>query len=71
MPLYEFVCRDCGREQEILIRGSETPECESCGGGKLAKLLSTPIAHVAGASAPRPEGGSSGGCGAHCGCHPH
>jgi putative FmdB family regulatory protein len=71
MPLYEFVCRDCGREQEILIRGSETPECESCGTTSLTKLLSAPIAHLGGESAPRPQAGGGGGCGAHCGCHPH
>jgi putative FmdB family regulatory protein len=71
MPLYDFVCRDCGREQEILIRGSETPSCESCGGPSLAKLLSAPIAHMGGKSEPRPAGGSAGPCGAHCGCHPH
>lgn len=68
MPLYEFVCRDCGREQEILIRGSETPACEKCGGEKLAKLLSAPVAHAGGEGAPRP-GGKSGGCGPSCGCH--
>ena len=70
MPLYEFVCRDCGREQEILIRGAETPACEACGSGTLAKLLSAPVAHVPGGqSASRPEGGGSGYCGAGCGCH--
>lgn len=68
MPLFEFVCRECGREQEILIRGSEKPACETCGSDALAKLLSAPIAHVPGgqSAAPRPGGGS---CGSGCGCH--
>jgi putative FmdB family regulatory protein len=69
MPLYEFVCQDCRQEQEHLVRGSETPACESCGGERLARLLSAPIAHVAGQSTSRTKDGGS--CGAGCGCHPH
>jgi putative FmdB family regulatory protein len=70
MPLFEFVCRECGQEQEILIRGSETPACEHCGGTTLAKLLSVPIAHSPGGSAaPRDVGGPRGSCGPGCGCH--
>jgi putative FmdB family regulatory protein len=71
MPLYEFVCPDCQREQELLVRHDETPVCENCGGKRLAKLLSLPIAHSAGESGASRAGGSSGSCGAHCGCHPH
>jgi putative FmdB family regulatory protein len=70
MPLYEFVCRDCQKEQEHLVRGDETPTCESCGGVKLSKLLSVPaVGHLGGEGAgPRPMGGG-GGCGTGCGCH--
>jgi putative FmdB family regulatory protein len=71
MPLYEFVCRDCGREQEILIRGSETPACEACGSAGLAKLLSVPAAHAAGEGGQRPSPDLPGPCGASCGCFPH
>ena len=71
MPLYEFVCGDCHSEQELLVRHEETPVCESCGGTRLTKLLSVPIAHsTSGDAATRPAGGSPGPCGAHCGCHP-
>jgi putative FmdB family regulatory protein len=70
MPLHEFVCHDCGCEQEILIRGSESPVCEHCGSGSLEMQLSLPIAHgPSSETPPRPAG--SGPCGAHCGCHPH
>jgi putative FmdB family regulatory protein len=70
MPLYEFVCRDCGREQELLVRGAETPACESCGGAALSKLLSAPVAHVPGGKAsPGREAGGGGSCGVGCGCH--
>jgi putative FmdB family regulatory protein len=71
MPLFDFVCRDCGREQEILIRGSETPECGDCGGTTMSRLLSAPIAHVAGQSSASAPASGKGPCGAHCGCHPH
>jgi len=55
MPIYEYVCRDCGHPFEWLVRGGEKPTCPSCGRGKLAKQLSVPAAHVAGAGeAPCP-----------------
>ncbi|MBA3482305.1 MAG: zinc ribbon domain-containing protein [Pirellulales bacterium] len=69
MPLYEFLCPDCHKEQEHLVRGSETPACESCGGQRLTKLLSVPAMHAAG-DGPRPQSGP-GPCGSSCGCHPH
>jgi putative FmdB family regulatory protein len=69
MPLYEFFCPDCQKEQEQLVRGDETPACESCGGQRLTKLLSVPAMHSGGDAGPRPQGGGS--CGSGCGCHPH
>jgi putative FmdB family regulatory protein len=50
MPLYEYVCNDCHREFELLIRGSERPACEDCGSERLTKLLSVPAAHSAGST---------------------
>ena len=44
MPLFEYVCRACSHQFEILIRpGAPTPSCAKCGGTDLEKLLS----HVA------------------------
>lgn len=72
MPLYEYVCRDCDTQSEVLVQGSQQPECPQCGGSKLTKLLSVVAApgrdSTAAAPAPRMGGGS---CGAGCGCHPH
>ncbi len=67
MPLYEFVCQKCELEQELLVRGNETPKCEGCGGIRLTKLLSVPAAHssTGGPSAPRPAS-----CGSCCDCFP-
>lgn len=47
MPLYEYVCQSCGQSSEVLIRGSEQPECPECGSAKLDRQLSVPAAHTA------------------------
>jgi putative FmdB family regulatory protein len=42
MPIYEFICDECERESEILVRSSRwkgTP-CPHCGSKKLTKKLS-------------------------------
>lgn len=40
MPIYEYICQDCGQKSEILIRNSEqVPQCQ-CGSEKMEKLLS-------------------------------
>lgn len=44
MPLYEYTCHDCERVSEVLVRGSEKPVCEHCGGEDLQKLFSVPAA---------------------------
>jgi putative FmdB family regulatory protein len=48
MPLYEYSCRECESQFELLVRGSETPQCPACASDKLEKLLSVPAAHTAG-----------------------
>lgn len=62
MPLYEYACRECGREFEVLVRGEETPVCPHCESRKLDKLLSVAAGHVA---KGKPSGGAepAGGCG--------
>ncbi len=41
MPLYEYECKDCSKQVEILVNGpSATPDCPNCGSKKLSKLLS-------------------------------
>ncbi|NOZ40467.1 MAG: zinc ribbon domain-containing protein [Planctomycetes bacterium] len=67
MPLYDFVCQECHREQELLVRGEEAPKCGSCGSTALQKLLSVPAAHTA---KEGPSGPPAGSCGSGCGCFP-
>lgn len=42
MPIYEYVCKACGKQAEIIHKISDPPErkCPSCGKLKLSKLVS-------------------------------
>ena len=44
MPLYEYRCDACEHQFEVIQRFSDDPisVCPSCGGGPVAKLLSSP-----------------------------
>jgi putative FmdB family regulatory protein len=68
MPLYEYVCRECQEESELLVRSSEEqPPCPNCGSLQLERQLSLPVAH--GASSPEREP-PRGPCGGSCACFP-
>ncbi len=49
MPLYEYHCRKCGKDFEILQKMSEEPKkkCDECG-GTLEKLVSQSAFHLKG-----------------------
>src|SRR5438445_12171082 len=40
MPLFDFRCRSCGSEFEVLVRASDLPVCPSCKSAKLEQLPS-------------------------------
>ena len=64
MPIYEYTCRYCGSQFELLIRGGEVPACPNCAGSDVVKELSVPAAHVAGDSTlPVCQTPVNGGCG--------
>ncbi len=42
MPIYEYACRKCGNEFEVLVRGKETPACPKCKADDLERVLSLP-----------------------------
>lgn len=67
MPLFNIVCTRCNAENEVLIRGSETPVCPACGAQEVEKLLSHFAPMAAAATAPEGCGASQccmmrGGC---------
>ncbi len=41
MPLFDFKCRKCNHEFEILLSGSEKAKCPACGDFDLEKLMSS------------------------------
>jgi putative FmdB family regulatory protein len=64
MPLYDFRCRDCGKESEILITLSDDiPECEGCGSKNLVKMMSVTSSFSGNASAGFPGPGDTSCCG--------
>jgi len=42
MPIYEYVCRDCGAESELMQRMSDPPatDCPACSKPGLTKVVS-------------------------------
>ena len=66
MPIYEYVCKDCRKGFEVLVRGATVPECPSCHSKSLDKQLSVFAAtvHTAfGAAKSIPELAPCGSCG--------
>jgi putative FmdB family regulatory protein len=72
MPIYEYVCRQCGQEFEALVRNEEKPACPGCNSRRLEKKLSAPAVQTrsSGPACPAREMGAcnmpscgGGGCG--------
>lgn len=42
MPIYEYICNDCGKEFEVMQKFSDQPikACVHCSGKKVEKLIS-------------------------------
>ncbi len=68
MPIYEFICNDCGEEFEELVRSTSSTEgvtCPRCQGELVTKKISVFAARVTGGSTSSGWGGStSSSCGA-------
>jgi putative FmdB family regulatory protein len=63
MPIYEYLCKDCGREfEKIVPRADSTTECVHCNGQNLEKQLS--VFAVAGGSSDSAADLGCGRCGA-------
>ena len=77
MPIYEYICADCGNAFEALVRNSESkPSCPKCESRNLKRRLSTfsPSVPSSSGRCPAaescPSASSSCGCGGCCG-HRH
>lgn len=40
MPMYEYRCKACEAEFELLVRSSTVPACPQCGAGDLERIVS-------------------------------
>jgi len=82
MPIYEYVCDDCGEHYErIVLNQMSSVECPKCASAKHTIQLSVFAAHSNGGSSKafagsssspsgsKPSGGGGGCCGGGCGCH--
>ncbi|HET6459208.1 MAG TPA: FmdB family zinc ribbon protein [Syntrophales bacterium] len=72
MPLFEFLCAECGVTSEVLVASSsELPACKACGSTNLKKLLSAHSSLSGGARQKFPGHGDTACCGsspANTGC---
>ena len=64
MPIYEYLCEDCGTKFEKLVRTSDTNAlvCPSCGTEHLKMELSTFAAHSGASSKSQSMPMMGGGC---------
>jgi putative FmdB family regulatory protein len=64
MPIFEYECKKCEHEFEVLVQGTTRVECPACHGKKLERKLS--VFAAGGKSTTFAESEPTGACGA-CG----
>ncbi|MGH9699813.1 MAG: FmdB family zinc ribbon protein [Candidatus Acidiferrales bacterium] len=74
MPIYEYICEDCGeRHERLVMKNGAKVTCPKCSSAKQTIQLSVFAAPASsGKSSPGTPSASSGGCGCTprtCGCH--
>jgi putative FmdB family regulatory protein len=74
MPIYEYLCDDCGEHYERIVLSRSTKiECPKCSSARHTIQLSVFAAPANGTKSSGPSSGSSssggGSCGGACGCH--
>ncbi|MFH1350899.1 MAG: FmdB family zinc ribbon protein [Pseudomonadota bacterium] len=64
MPLFEYLCVDCGKHTETLVISSEDqPACQYCGGRNLKKMLSAHSSFSGAHAQTMPGPGDTACCG--------
>ncbi|MFH2046151.1 MAG: zinc ribbon domain-containing protein [Pseudomonadota bacterium] len=68
MPLFDYLCLDCGKTSEILIvADKDMPLCKHCGSKNMEKQLSKPSSYM-GQQAGKLPGANDTAC---CGTSPN
>jgi len=69
MPLYEYCCRDCGKEFEELVLSERDPvRCPDCGSERARKMISSCRTRMGGGVPSAKESSGAGGGGGCAGC---
>jgi putative FmdB family regulatory protein len=66
MPLYEYHCKDCSKNFEIMRRFSESDSaasCPACESKQTVKMVSVVNARISAGGSVKPISGGGGGCG--------
>jgi putative FmdB family regulatory protein len=64
MPMFEYLCNDCGKQNELLLVFSDdVPECKSCGSRNLEKIMSAPSSLTGSSPSAFPGPGDTTCCG--------
>jgi putative FmdB family regulatory protein len=61
MPIFEYVCDDCGTKFERLVRNGDSVACPKCNQSHLTTALSTFAAHSNGKTSASEFPGCPGG----------
>jgi putative FmdB family regulatory protein len=62
MPIFEYICQDCGKEFEVIVRNRDATQCPKCHGTKLEQKLSVFAVASGGSSFESRMPSSGGGC---------
>lgn len=63
MPIFEYACRECSHEFEVLVLGDFKAECPKCHSKKLEPRLSVFAVSAKGTAVGAPSAGPCGTCG--------
>ena len=64
MPLFDYLCEDCGKTVELLMSAlSEHPTCSVCGSSNMKKLVSAPSSMSGAVKSHLPGPGDKACCG--------
>jgi putative FmdB family regulatory protein len=64
MPLFDYLCIECGKVSEVLVASSsDQPECRVCGSRNVKRLLAAPSSLSGTARKGMPGPGDTACCG--------
>jgi putative FmdB family regulatory protein len=72
MPIFEYLCEECGHNFEAIVYGAQKAECPKCHTEKLEQKLSTFAVNTSGSKTASAQScGQSNCCRMNGGCEPN